>query len=148
MSPAGAQETAITRPLPEPTDETRPYWEAAREGRLVIQECQSCSQRQFYPRTLCVKCGSTDLRWIEASGRGTIYTFTVTHRPAGPAFEALVPYVCAIIELEEGVRMLSNVVDCDPSQLRIGHEVQVYFLRLTDEISLPVFKLVEGGAAS
>lgn len=143
MGDPGVQSAPI-RPLPEPTPETSYYWESAREGRLVIQQCRSCSERQFYPRTLCHKCGSTDLEWIESAGRGTVYTFTVTHRPAGPAFEPLVPYVCAVIELEEGVRMLSNIIDCDPKEVRIGQEVTVDFLKVTDEISLPVFRLAEG----
>ncbi|HEY8450436.1 MAG TPA: Zn-ribbon domain-containing OB-fold protein [Bacillota bacterium] len=135
-TPAGTPQ----RPLPEPTPETRPYWEAAREGRLLVQRCNACGHRQFYPRRICTRCLSEDLGWIEASGRGTIYTFTVTHRAAGPAFEPLVPYVCAIIELEEGVRMLSNIIDCDPAQLRIGQRVQVDFLQLSPEIALPVFR--------
>lgn len=134
-----------SRPVPAPTEETLPYWEAARDGRLIFQHCRACNYRQFYPRTLCQRCGSTDLGWMDATGWGVIYTFTVVHRPPSPAFAELVPYVCAVIELDEGVRMLSNVVDCDPQRIRIGQRVRVDFLRLNDDINLPVFKLVNEG---
>ncbi len=129
----------MIRPHPEPTPLTEPFWQEARARRLAIQHCSSCRQYQFYPRIHCIHCGAQSLEWEVVSGRGTIYSYTVSMRAPTPAFS--VPYIVAIVELDEGPRMLSNVVDCEPAEITVGSLVQVDFLALDSEISLPVFRL-------
>jgi len=135
--------TDYQKPLPVPDGDTQPYWSAAKEHRLTIQLCQDCRQAIFYPRSVCPHCMSDRIEWIEASGRGTIYSYTVVHR--SPAqFKDDVPYVVALIDLEEGVRMMSNVVGCPPSDVSIGAAVEVLFDHVTPEITLPKFRLAPG----
>lgn len=130
--------------LPQPDPETEPYWEAAREGRLLIKRCAACGKAFFYPRTYCPACWSADTEWIEASGRGTVYTFTVVHQNDLPPFNERVPYVVAIVELEEGVRMTANVEGIDPGDVRCDMAVRVAFReepRTEDDVvALPVFR--------
>ncbi len=131
-----------TRPLPVPDGDTKPYWDAAKEHRLVIQRCQDCQHAIFYPRSICPQCMSDRVAWIGATGKGTVYSYTVVHRaPAQFADDA--PYVVALIDLAEGVRMMSNVVGSPPSSVRIGAAVEVVFDDVTSDISLPKFRLVE-----
>jgi uncharacterized OB-fold protein len=104
------------------------FFEATKEDRLLIQRCASCGDHQFYPRDLCIHCGSADVEWVEASGRGTVHTFTVIHQQGMPGWRDEVPYVAAIIDLEEGVRMTSNVVECEPTDVRIDMPVEVTFV--------------------
>jgi uncharacterized OB-fold protein len=128
------------RPLPIPDQDTRPYWEAARRHELLIQRCRACGQHYFYPRPYCPQCLSPETEWVRASGRGTVYSFTVNHRAAHPAFADRLPYVVALIDLAEGPRMMSTIVECDPADVHIGMAVEVTFEDVTDEISLPVFR--------
>jgi uncharacterized OB-fold protein len=128
-------------PLPQATTETAAYWEAARAGKLVIQRCRACNHRQFYPRAFCTCCLSDEIEWIEASGRGTIYTFTVCRIAASPAFEARLPLPVAMIDLDEGVRMLANIVDADIDRIAVGSRVAVCFERVDETCTLPQFKL-------
>lgn len=132
-----------TGPLPIPTAETARYWRSALEGRLEIQHCRSCARHQFYPRRFCTRCLSDQIEWVQASGRGRIYTYTVCHVAAHPAFESRVPYAIAMIELDEGVRMLAGIVDSDLGRLAVGAPVQVCFERISDEIALPMFRLAD-----
>lgn len=132
------------RPLPVPDQDTRPYWEAARRHELLIQRCRTCGQHYFYPRPYCPHCLSANTEWVRASGRGTVYSYTVNYRPSTPALADRVPYVVALIDLVEGPRMMSNIVGCDPAEVRIGMAVEVTFEDVTDEISLPVFRPVRG----
>lgn len=128
------------KPLPVPDLVSRDFWEGAREGRLLLQGCGSCGARQFYPRALCVACGSQELGWWPASGRGTIFSHTVIRRHQAPWWEAELPYVVAMVELEEGPRLLTNIVGCPPEAVRIGMPVEVRFqLTRREEIRLPVF---------
>jgi uncharacterized OB-fold protein len=129
-----------TRPLPVPDGDTKPYWDAAKEHRLVLRQCQDCRQAIFYPRSLCPHCMSDRLTWIQASGKGTIYAYTVVHQ-APAAFADSVPYVVALIDLAEGVRMMSNVVGVPPADVRIGAPVEVVFDDVTPEVTLPKFRL-------
>jgi uncharacterized OB-fold protein len=133
------------RPLPVPTDETAPFWAGARAGRLMIQHCRHCDRHQHYPRPFCIMCLSEAVEWVEACGRGTVYTFTINHRAPDPALRALLPYAVAVVDLAEGVRIIANVVDSDLSRLAIGAAVEATFERLTDEITLPQFRLVDEG---
>ncbi|SCZ11565.1 hypothetical protein SAMN02745898_110191 [Streptomyces sp. 136MFCol5.1] len=129
------------RPEPAPTAETKPYWEAAAEGRLVIQRCRDCARHQFYPRGFCTACLSDHLEWIESAGLGRIYTFTVCRIPAHPSMRDKVPYAVAVIDLDEGVRLLTDIVDCPIDQVRIGARVEVRFERISSTCVLPQFTL-------
>jgi len=131
------------RPLPQPTSLTEPYWRAAHEGRLVVQGCTACGHRQFYPRPFCLHCESEDVAWQEVSGNGTLYTFTVNYRAPNAFMKTRLPYVVAMVELDEGVRMMANILGADPADLAIGKRVRVAFEKVTDEITLPQFELVE-----
>lgn len=115
------------KPLPSPSPVTAPYWDAAREGRLLLRRCDACGAVSHPPRPLCVACWSDALSWIAASGRGTIVSATIVHQPPSPAYAADVPYVLAIVDLDEGPRMMANVVGCDPRAVRIGARVRVTF---------------------
>ncbi|MEP7273272.1 MAG: Zn-ribbon domain-containing OB-fold protein [Acidobacteriota bacterium] len=127
------------RPLPKPDRDSEYYWAAARRHELVFQQCDECALFRFYPRLVCPSCMSTDYHWRESTGRGTVYSYTVIHRAPTPAFREQVPYVLALIDLEEGVRMMSNVVGCDVGEVSIGMPVRVTFEDVSDEISLPKF---------
>ena len=136
----------IRKPLPEITPVTQPFWEAAARGKLLLQRCQACGGYIWTPRPSCIECGSDQLQWTEVSGRGTIYSFTVIRQVAGrgssKAFEKEIPYVVAWIDLDEGPRMVSNVVGCAADDVKIGMRVSVVFEQLSDEISLPKFRPV------
>lgn len=127
------------KPVPIVTEESRPFWEACRRHTLMLQRCDACGTFVYYPRPLCTNCHSDRLTWTEVSGEGVIYSYTVCHRPAGPAFKTNVPYVVALIDLREGARMLSNVVTDDPAGVRIGQAVRVVFEDVTDDVALPKF---------
>ncbi len=127
------------KPLPQVDPESQPYWNAAREGRLLIKRCADCGKAHHYPRELCPHCHSDRVTWEQASGKGTVYTYTVARRPAGPAFKADTPYVVALVELAEGPRMMTNLVSVDLERVRIGLPVQVRFEAISDEITLPKF---------
>lgn len=129
------------RPRPTPTAETRAYWNGAREGRLFVQRCVDCGRHQFYPRPFCTACLSERVDWVEAAGSGCVVTFTICRIAAHPALTA--PYAVALIELDEGVRLLANLVHCPLDAIHCGARVQVRFERLDDEITLPQFTLVE-----
>jgi len=130
------------KPLPEITAESRPFWDGCRRHELLIQRCRSCGASQHYPRGVCGHCWSTDLAWERSAGRGTVYTFTVTHRSQAPGFKDDLPYVLSYVELAEGVQVLTNLVDCDPSRVRIGMPVEITFEDVTPEVSLPRFRPV------
>lgn len=128
-------------PLPRPYQDTAPYWAAAREGRFVLQRCRACGRHQFYPRGVCSHCLASDLAWVEASGQGVVHSFTVNHRAPHPGFQGKTPFVLALVDLAEGPRMMTNIVDCDPETVRIGMAVEVCFEAVTDEVTLPMFRV-------
>jgi len=132
---------SIEKPLPVIDHDSAPYWEAAHEGRLDIPLCGDCGKHHFYPRAICPYCHSDNLKFDTVSGRGEVHTFTIARRPAGPAFGDDVPYVVALIELEEGPRMMSRIQTDDPEKVRIGAKVEVTFVKATDEITFPYFQL-------
>jgi uncharacterized OB-fold protein len=132
-----------TRPLPQATTETAAYWVAAQEQRLVIQRCESCGTCQFYPRAFCISCLSERIEWIDASGRGHIYSFTVSRIAPSPAFEARLPYVVALIDLDEGVRLVANILDADLDRVCIGAAVRVCFETVSESCTLPQFTLLD-----
>jgi uncharacterized OB-fold protein len=113
-------------PAPERTPETRPFWDATAAGRLVLACCDACGKVIWYPKTFCPDCGGLSVSWRESSGLGTVYSFSVVHRASG-AFGDVVPFVVAYVELEEGPRVLTNIVGCDPQDVFIGQAVRVVF---------------------
>jgi len=133
----------LDRPLPHPlSPEAKPYWEGLKQGKLMLPECQDCRKTHFYPRVFCPHCHSRNLKWIEASGRGKLYAFEILHRSFNPAVKTPLPYVLAMIELQEGPRMLSNLVNVkpDPSMIRCDMPVEVVFTKLNDAFTIPFFK--------
>ncbi|MDP2727573.1 MAG: Zn-ribbon domain-containing OB-fold protein [Dehalococcoidia bacterium] len=130
------------KPLPPITDDTKPFWDGCKRHELLLPKCKACNRIHYYPRMYCPHCMSDDLEWIKASGKGRVYSFTVVHLPPRPAFAPDVPYTVAVIELQEGVHMMSNVVQCPPENVKIGMPVQVVFDDVTEEITLPKFKPV------
>ena len=127
-------------PLPTPTPETKPYWDGAKAGKLMLQRCNQCGP-YFYPRPFCPNCFSWDVEWFEASGRGKIYSYVISHRKLQHMKE--LPYIIAIIELEEGPRLMSNIigVDPDPDRIQCDMLVQVDYVKVTDDVTLPKFRL-------
>jgi uncharacterized OB-fold protein len=129
-----------TPQLPEINSDTEPWWNATRERRLVLQHCRTSGHLQHYPRSLCVECGSTDLDYVDASGRGTVYSHTTVHRAPVAGLE--VPYVVALVRLDEGPVLLTNIVDCPPDDVRCDMSVEVAWRPLADGRNLPVFRPV------
>lgn len=127
------------RPLPVIDEDSRPYWEAARTHRLALQRCDTCGSYAPPVRARCPHCHGQELRWTAVSGGATVYSFTIVRRPAGPAFADLVPYVVALVELDEGPRLLCTLRVEEPDRARVGQRVTVAFEDL-DEVTLPVFE--------
>lgn len=125
-----------TRPLPRPSKTSAPFWDACRERRLLIQQCESCAGCVFIPQEFCPHCLGTTLHWVESAGTGSIVTFTVVWRPQTPAFE--IPYVIAVVMLDEGVDLLTNLTGVDPAKVAIGDRVRVAFVDVED-MTLPFF---------
>jgi uncharacterized OB-fold protein len=132
------------RPVPLPDNVSRPYWEAAGRGELLYQECPRCGQRQLYPRALCTQCAGTP-EWRTASGRGTVHTFTVIRQNWAEPFREMLPYVVAMVELDEGPRLMSNVTECSPDDVHVGMPVEAWFLPAEDGLALPMFRPVASG---
>jgi uncharacterized OB-fold protein len=128
------------KPRPPLRGEEAPYYAAAADGRLVLQRCPSCERIVFYPRTVCPHCHTGSPEWIDASGRGRVYSFSVLHRAGSPGFEADVPYVVALVDLEEGVRMLANVVNVPAEEVEIGMPVTATFERRAEDFVVPQFE--------
>lgn len=133
--------TQLPAPAPVPDPHTQPFWDATAEGRLLLPKCDACATLIWYPRQFCPSCGSTRISWLQASGRGTIYSFTINRmgRADLPAYRGLGPYVLAYVELEEGPRILTNVVDCDPDTVQVGQAVDLVFHDTGQGSALPRF---------
>lgn len=127
------------KPVPHPDPETQPFWDAAAEGVLKIQQCADCGHHIFYPRIVCPHCLSEDLTWQPVSGRARIYSLSVVHR-AAPAFRDELPYVVALVDLEEGPRMMTRILTEDPQAPRIGDAVEVEFCPQDNGPPLPFFR--------
>ena len=139
---------AKTIPLPRPTALSRPHWDGCREGVLRVQRCAACGSYEFIPQAVCTKCQAGKLEWVESSGRGSVYSHTTVYRPPRPEFDA--PYVVAIVEIEEqpSLRLMTNIVDCEPDEVSIGMPVEVVFEDAgEDDIFLPLFRPYEDTAA-
>lgn len=135
-------DTARPKPLPVVTEESRPFWEGCKRGILLLQYCETCQHYQFYPRLYCMQCGADTLSWKQASGRGVIYSYTIIRQNKSPEFINDTPYNVAIIQLEEGPRLMSNIVDADPGTLQVDLPVTVVFDAVSDAISIPRFRLI------
>jgi len=135
---------AYTKPLPEITPWSKKFWEATRQHKLVMQKCSDCGKLIFYPRKVCPYCWSSNIGWEEVSGKGKVHSMTVTLGGVEPVFAPDLPYILAIVELKEGIHMMTNIVECEPEDVTIGMDVEVTFRDCTDSISLPVFKPVRG----
>ncbi len=133
----------LDRPLPNPiTPEARPFWDGLREGKLLLPRCQSCGHVFFYPRVLCPRCHARAITWISASGRGTLHAFEIAYQVFNKAWRVKPPYVLAMVELAEGPRLMSNLVNVepDPRVIKCEMPVRAVFCKLTDEITLPLFE--------
>ena len=130
------------KPLPVPDPLTKTYWDSVKAHAMQVQKCADCSQFVFYPRSVCPHCGSRSLNWTAVSGRGKVYGFTISHQKGMPNFGNDVPYTIAVVELEEGCRMMTNLVgiDPDPAKIKVGMDVVVQYDDVTDAMTLPKFK--------
>ena len=136
------RDTLSARALPAPDNAALHYWQSAADGKLVLQRCVDCGEFQFYPRALCAACGG-ETEWVDASGRGPLYTFTIIRQNRSEAFVHLSPYAVGIVELDEGVRMMSNIVGCELDQLEVGMALEVLLLKAADDVGLPFWRPVD-----
>jgi len=132
--------TAYTKPLPQMTPEMRPFWEAAHSHRLVVQRCRGCGTHRFPARDICSRCLSREAEWAPVSGRGTIFSHATMHQVYHPGFAGDVPYAVVVVELEEGARLVSNLVGCPAGDVTPGLPVEVVFDDVTPEVTLPKFR--------
>jgi len=128
------------KPLPKINADTKEFWEGCKQHLLKIQKCGSCGFVRFPPSFICPRCHSTETEWISASGKGSVYTFTVNHVAFHPAFQEDLPYVVAVVKLDEGPHMLTNIVGCEPAHVRCDMPVEIAWEDVTDEFSLPKFR--------
>jgi uncharacterized OB-fold protein len=135
--------TEYKKPMPMPDRVTGTFWEAAKDHKLLLQHCSDCNTTQFFPQSYCRVCLSENLEWFEAAGKGLIYSFTVVHRPPSVAFQEDIPYIVALIELDEGVMMMSTIIDIKPENVRVEMPVEVIFEDISPAISLPRFRPVD-----
>ncbi len=128
-------------PLPVAQPESDYYWEKAKARELWLRKCNACNKAYFYPRDFCPTCQSKDVTWIQSSGKGTLYAFSIVHR-SPPPFRAVCPYVIALVEVEDGARIPTNIVieDPTPENLSVGMALEVTFDDVTEEVTLPKFK--------
>ncbi len=131
---------AATKPVPVPDAISAPFFEGARDGKLMLQQCTGCGAWSFPVRERCPHCFAAKLEWRQASGRGSLYTFTVMHQVMNPGFASSVPYNVAQVDLEEGVRMISNIVGIDNKDLRPGMALEAVFEDVGEGVSLPKFR--------
>ena len=136
----------MSDPLPRPTPngDSLPYWNAARERRLVLRECKACGRKHFMPRAVCPHCWSDRLEWVESNGDGTVHSFSVVHRAPSQMFAANVPYVIAMIDLDDGPRMFANVIGLNALDVAIGDRVKLTFEDRGDGAMLPQFERAVG----
>lgn len=129
-----------SKPIPAPTSESRPYWEGLQQRKLLMPRCDECHRYWFPPSALCPHCSSETWTWTATSGRGRVFSYVVYHRVYHPGFAEDVPYTVAVIELEEGPRMISNVIGIAPDKVACDMNVEVEFQRITEDVTLPKFK--------
>ncbi len=132
--------TPPSRPLPEITLLDEPFWEGTKAHELRLQRCDDCSAYRFTPKEVCPDCASMNATWTAVSGQGTVYSYSAVHRGPGPAFQGDSPYVVVLVQLAEGPRVLSHLVDCAPEQVSIGMPVTVTFEDASDEVAFYNFR--------
>ena len=132
------------KPLPVVQPWSEAFWQGTKEHKLLIQECQDCRSKIFYPRKYCPDCGSANLGWSQASGKAKVFSYTITMAGVEAKFADDLPYVLALVELEEGIRMMTRIVECDPEKVGIGMDVEVVFEELNEEFTLPLYRPVTG----
>jgi uncharacterized OB-fold protein len=133
----------LERPLPSPiTPEAQPYWDGLKEHKLMLPKCDDCGKPFFYPRIACPFCHSRQISWMQASGKGKLYSFEIAYRSLSAAFKVKPPYILAMVELDEGPRLMSNLINIepDPKVIKCDMPVEVVFEKLTDEITIPLFQ--------
>lgn len=135
------------KPLPQPTPETKDFWDGAKAGNLRLQRCTACAKIYFPPRPFCPECASRAVESFTATGKGKLHSYVINHRPA-PGFEADAPYAIAVVMLDEGVTMMTNMVNVaqTPEALQLDMPVEVTFEAMTEAISIPKFQPAAGGA--
>jgi uncharacterized protein len=133
----------VVRPAPIVTDDSAVFWEAAIVGRLVAQRCAGCGVLRHPPRPMCPECHSLDVEVVDLSGRGTVYSYAIVRHPQNPVFEY--PVLAVLVDLEEGVRILSNITDVEPADVRIGMAVEAYFAATEHDMAVPQFRPVRPG---
>jgi uncharacterized OB-fold protein len=134
----GLEPAAAIRPAPTVTEDNRFFWEAAAQGRLVAQRCQGCHRLHHPPRPMCPNCHGLEYDEVELSGRGRVYSYAILHHPQNPKFAY--PLLAALVELDEGIRLVTNIVGVEPGDLRIGMPVRVTFEATVGDTSVPVFE--------
>lgn len=135
-----ADATEYKRPVPIPDEASNPFFEGAQEQKLMIQRCASCGTAHWPVKSRCPVCLSSEITWVQASGKGTLYTFSLMHQIFHPGFASEVPYNVAEVDLEEGPRIISNIVGCANSELRIGMPLEVTFEEVSEGVTLPKFR--------
>ena len=133
------------RLLPQPTEDSRPFWDALRSRRFDLQTCADCGTVRHYPRPVCSVCYSMGVVWTTASGRGSVHSWTVSHQAFHPSFEDCLPIILATVDLEEGVRMNCRLDGVAPEEIEVGLPVEVDFEEVDDEVTLPYFRLRRTG---
>ena len=128
------------KPLPVASGETKPFWDACKEGKFLIQKCKSCGEYQYHYRGFCSHCWVGEIEDVESKGYGSVWSFTVINRNRSPGFIDDVPYVVAMIEIEGGLKIISNVINCDPWKVYIGMPVKLTFTKVTEEWTFPMFE--------
>jgi len=136
------QASNYQKPVPIPDEESQPFFDGAREHRLMIQKCETCGVVMWPVKSRCDNCMQPTVNWVQARGKAMLYSFVLMHQVYHPGFASEVPYIIAQVDLVEGLRILTNVVDCSNSDLQIGMPLEVTFEAITDEVSLPKFRPV------
>ncbi|OUL98832.1 Zn-ribbon domain-containing OB-fold protein [Variovorax sp. JS1663] len=140
------EDLSLGKPQPAITDLTRPFWTGAKQGRLMLQKCRRCATFNFHPKPWCIECGSRELAWTEARPTGTVYSHTVSRSVAmnHPAWQAELPVMLCLIDLDDGARMYGQLTGCAPQALRIGLRVEAWFEAISDEAGIPKFRPLRG----
>lgn len=131
------------KPLPVIQPHSQAFWEGTKAGKLLVQQCQDCNAIMSYPRQFCTECWSDNTGWKETSGKGKVFSFSITYEGVEPMFKEDLPIVLAWVDLPEGVRMNTNILDCNPADVKIGMDVEVVYKDVSEEISLPYFRPVK-----
>ena len=131
------------RPVPQPSPESKEFWEGCRQGKLLMQYCNDCGKINWFPRRYCAHCTAESFTWKEVEGTGILETFSIVYRPMSDAWKSEVPYALAIVRLTEGVRMVTRIIMKDGRQPRFDAPVRVRFIRLTEEFQIPYFEELE-----